>query len=49
MVKKTMRKELFSQKYIDILDTNLWPVIANVFPARQCIFQDHSNAQPHVN
>jgi hypothetical protein len=38
MGKKTMGKELFPQKYIDIWDTNLWPVIANVFPAGQWIF-----------
>ena len=37
-----------SQKYIDILDTNLWSVIAKVFPAGQWIFQD-DNAPPHVS
>ena len=36
-----------SQNYIDILDTNLWPVIAKVFPAGQWIFQD-DHAPPHV-
>ena len=36
-----------SQKYIDILDTNLWPVIAKVFSAGQWIFQD-DHAPPHV-
>ena len=34
-----------SQKYTDILDNNLWPVIANVFPVGQWICKD-DNAPP---
>jgi hypothetical protein len=29
-----------AQKYINILDNHLWPVIARHFPANNCIFQD---------
>lgn len=39
---------LNSTKYIDLLDTNLWPVVAKVFGARPFIFQD-DNAPPHVS
>ena len=35
-----------SQKYTDILDENLWPVVAKVFPDSPWIFQD-DNATPH--
>ena len=34
-----------SEKYVDILDTNLSPVVAKVFPASPWIFQD-DNATP---
>lgn len=35
-----------SEKYIDILDTNLWPVIARHFPDGSYLFQD-DNAPVH--
>ena len=35
-----------SQKYTDILDENLWPVVTKVFPNDPWIFQD-DNATPH--
>jgi hypothetical protein len=35
-----------SEKYIQILDDNLWPVAAKYFPQNPWIFQD-DNATPH--
>lgn len=35
-----------SQKYTDILDEHLWPVVAKTFPTGRWIFQD-DNATPH--
>ncbi|MCG8112906.1 MAG: IS630 family transposase [Candidatus Thiodiazotropha taylori] len=37
-----------SQKYVNILEDNLWPVVAKVFPNSPWIFQD-DNATPHVS
>ena len=37
-----------SQKYIDILEANLWPFVAKVFSDRPWIFQD-DNATPHTS
>ena len=37
-----------SEKYVDILNTNLWPGVAKVFPASPWIFQD-DNETPHVS
>lgn len=37
-----------SQKYTDILDDNLWPVVSKVFPNSPWIFQD-DNATPHTS
>ena len=36
-----------SQKYVDILEENLWPVLAKVFPTGLWIFQD--NATTHTS
>jgi hypothetical protein len=32
------------EKYINILDDNLWPVIAQHFPTSRYIFQDNAHA-----
>ena len=37
-----------SQKYIDVLETNLWPVVAKTFPNQPWIFLD-DNATPHTS
>jgi protein involved in sex pheromone biosynthesis len=37
-----------SRKYINILDTYLWPVIARHFPTDEYLFQD-KNAPVHVS
>ena len=41
-----MDRNINSRKYIEILDNNLWPVIAKFPQDRTCIFQE-DNAPVH--
>ena len=44
----TVDRNMNTDKYIEVLDKNLWPVIARHFPNQSWIFQE-DNAPSHVS